>query len=308
MSDNGVTQKVLVNLLLIAVGYLIKRVGLVSREEGRVVNRIVLYVTLPAMNLKAISTAELSWALLMLPVVFLAAGVISSQVGRWGGRRLELSRPDMGTFVVSFCGVMGSLAYPFAESAFGLEGVRTVAVSDLGNAIAIFAVAYYLSFHYSAKSDFDVRQILKRVATFFPLHAFLLAVLLNLGGVQLGGLPGGLIDGLAVMNSPLMLLGLGLYLEIDVSRDESRILATQLIGKYAVGLLVAAFLVFALPFRGPTRGMLFLLPLMPTSLSTLLYSVEQELNPRLAAMLISLTMMISLVITTVTVLGFRHMF
>ncbi len=47
---------------------------------------------------------------------------------------------------------------------------------------------------------------------------------------------------------------------------------------------------------------------MPTSLSTLLYSVEQNLNPRLAAMLVSLTMVVSLVITTVTVLGFRHAF
>lgn len=308
MSDTVVTQRVVVNLLLIAVGYLIKRVGLVSREEGRVLNRIVLYITLPAMNLKVISGTELSWELVVLPVVFLAAGFFASQVGRWRGQRLDLSRQDMGTFVVSFCGVMGSLAYPFAEAAFGMEGVRTVAVSDLGNAIAIFALAYYLSFRYSEKGEFDGRQVLKRVATFFPLHAFLLAVLLNLAGVRLGGLPGGLIDALAVMNNPLMLLGLGLYLEIDVSRRESKILVTQLIAKYAVGLLVAAFLVLALPFRGPTRGVLFLLPLMPTSLSTLLYSVEQELNPRLAAMLISLTMLISLVITTVTVLGFRHVF
>jgi malate permease and related proteins len=209
---------------------------------------------------------------------------------------------------VSFCGVMGSLAYPFAEAAFGLEGVRTVAVSDLGNAIAIFAVAYYLSFRYSPRGDFDARQVFKRVATFFPLHAFLLAVVLNLGGVKLGGLTGGFIDAIASMNSPLMLLGLGIYLEIDISKQESKILMTQVVGKYAVGALVAAFLLLALPFEGPARGMLFLLPLMPTSLSTLLYSVEQELNPRLAAMLISLTMMISLVITTVTVLGFRHLF
>ena len=47
---------------------------------------------------------------------------------------------------------------------------------------------------------------------------------------------------------------------------------------------------------------------MPTSLSTLLFSVEQDLNPRLAAMLVSLTMIVSLVITMVVTLGFRHAF
>jgi predicted permease len=201
-----------------------------------------------------------------------------------------------------------SLAYPYAEAAFGTDGVRTVAISDLGNAIAIFAVAYYLSFHYAEAKGFSVRQVLKRVISFFPLHAFVLAVVMNLVGLSLGGLPGSFIDTLATLNSPLMLLGLGIYLELDVSREEGRILVSQLVPKYAVGGLVALFALLVLPFQGSVRAMAFLFPLMPTSLSTLLYSVEQNLNPRLAAMLVSLTMVVSLVIATVTVLGFRHVF
>lgn len=308
MADATVTNKVIVNLLLIGLGYLIKRVGLVSRDEGRVLNRIVLYVTLPAMNLRAISETELSWGLFALPVVMFLAGLLMSRVGHWRGMATGLTRRDLGTFVVSFCGVMASLAYPFAEAGFGAEGVSTVAISDLGNAIAIFALAYSLSFQYSENNNFSRRQILRKVATFFPLHAFLIAVVLNLACADVCGLPGGLIDALATMNSPLMLLGLGIYLEIDVSRSERKVLLTQLFWKYGVGAAVAVFMLLALPFRGPTRAMAFLLPLMPTSLSTLLYSVEQDLNPRLAAMLISLTMVVSLVITTVVTLGFREAF
>jgi len=308
MLDSSVTQRVVVNLLFIGLGYFIKKVGLVAREDGRILNRLVLYLTLPAMNLKVISGTPLSWELLLLPVIFFAAGALSSQLGRVSGHALALSRQDMGTFVVSMCGVMGSLAYPFAEAAFGVEGVRTVAISDLGNAIAIFALAYYLSFRYARDGAFDGRQVLKKVVTFFPLHAFLLAVALNLGGVSLGGLPGGVIDALSAMNSPLMLLSLGIYLEIDVSRQERRILAVQLLTKYGVGIAIAVFALLVLPFEGPTRAVVFLLLLMPTSLSTLLYSVEQDLNPRLAAMLVSVTMVLSLVITTVTVLGFRDVF
>ncbi|MBN1249154.1 MAG: AEC family transporter [Anaerolineae bacterium] len=308
MSDAEVTNRVVVNLLLIGLGYLIKRVGLVSRDEGKVLNRIVLYITLPAMNLRAISETELSWGLFALPVVMLLAGLLMSRVGRWRGLAAGLSRRDLGTFVVSFCGVMASLAYPFAEAGFGTEGVSTVAISDLGNAIVIFALAYSLSFQYSENNDFSRWQILRKVATFFPLHAFVVAVVLNLACVGLCGLPGGLVDALASMNSPLMLLGLGIYLEFDVSRSERKVLLTQLFWKYGVGAAVAVFMLLALPLSGPTRAVAFLLPLMPTSLSTLLYSVEQELNPRLAAMLISLTMVVSLVITTVVTLGFREAF
>ncbi|MGC9347647.1 MAG: AEC family transporter [Anaerolineae bacterium] len=203
---------------------------------------------------------------------------------------------------------MNSLAYPFVEAGFGEEGVRTVAIGDLGNAIVIFALAYALSFRYASNRRFNGREVLKRVATFFPLHAFLLAVVLNLTCTDLCGLPGGLVEALASMNSPLMLLALGIYLEIDVSRAESKILATQMGFKYGIGGLIALFALLMLPFEGSTRAVTFLLPLMPTSLSTLLYSVEQDLNPRLAAMLISLTMIVSLIITTVTILGFRSAF
>ena len=288
----AVTNSVVINLLLIALGYLIKKVGLLEREHGQVLNRLVLYVTLPALNLQVISRAPLSWRLMILPVLSLASGVLMSQVGRGVARALKLSRQDTGTFVVSLCGVMGALAYPFVEAAYGETGVRAAAISDLGNAIAIFAVAYYFSYQYADDGSFEPRAILKKVALFFPLHAFIAA----------------LIDTLAAMNSPLMLLSLGVYLELNVSREERQLLLNQLGVKYGVGLAIAILYILVLPFRGETRGTLFLLPLMPTSLSTLLYSVEQDLNPRLAAMLISLTMVISVIITTVTILGFRQFF
>jgi len=308
VSDADVTNKVIVNLLLIAVGYLIKRVGLVRKEDARILNRIVLYITLPAVNLRVISETELSWELFILPVMMLIAGLIMSRTGRWRGRALGLTKGDLGTFAISFTGVMASLAYPFAEAAFGAEGVRTVAISDLGNAIVIFGIAYALSFRYSQNGEFDARQVLKKVLTFFPLLAFLIAVVLNLLCVDVCGLPGGLIDALGAMNSPLMLLSLGIYLDLDVSRSELKVLGTQLLWKYALGAAVSVAGLLLLPFTGATRAMAFLLPLMPTSLSTLLYSVERDLNPRLAAMLISLTMLVSLAITLVITLGFRHAF
>ncbi len=308
LAPSMVTNRVVINLLLIAIGYLIKRVGLLEREHGRVLNRLVLYVTMPALNLQVISRAPLSWRLMILPVLSLASGLLMSQVGRGVARTLNLSRRDTGTFVVSLCGVMGALAYPFVEAAYGEIGMRAAAISDLGNAIAIFAFAYYFSYRYADSGSFEPRAILKKVALFFPLHAFIAAMVFNLACVDICGLPGGLIDTLASANTPLMLISLGVYLELDVSREERKLLLNQLGVKYAVGFAVAMLYVWGLPFRGETLGTLFLLPLMPTSLSTLLYSVEQGLNPRLAAMLISLTMVISVIITTVTILGFRQFF
>ena len=248
IADTIVTQKVIINLLLIGVGYLIKRSGLVSRDEGRVLNRIVLYLTLPAMNLRVISSTKLSWQLFILPIIFLISGVFISQMAKGPARSLNLSRADTGTFVVSLCGVMASLAYPFIEAGYGNAGISVVAISDLGNAIAIFAVAYYLSYKYTANGVFSGRDILKKVAGFFPLHAFLIAVIFNLFDIQLTGLSEGLINTLAAMNSPLLLLALGIYLEFDISFQERKILLTHVIYKYITGLIIALVCITVLPF------------------------------------------------------------
>lgn len=308
MSDTTITNRVLVNLLLIAVGYLIKKMGVVSRDDGRILNRLVLYLTLPMMNLKAVMGTTISWNLLLLPLLLFVVGMLVYWLSRFPARWLKLSQQDTGTFVVSLCGFMGSLLYPFMEAAYGDAGVQATAVCDLGNAITIFVVGYYVSFRYATNGHFDARTAVKKVLLFFPIQAFVLGFLLNLVGVTLSGLPKDLVTAIASVNSPLMLLGLGIYLELDISRKESRTVAVNLIYRYVAGTLIALLALFVLPYRGTLRAAIFLFPLMPTSLSTLLYSVEQGLNPRLAAMLISSSMLISLVILAVTILGFGAAF
>ena len=308
MPDATVTAKVVTNLLIIALGYLIKRAGLLASSDGRVLNRLIFHLTLPAVLLSAVARAELSWTLMLLPLFFLVTWVLTSLIGTWPGKALRLPRQDMGTFVVSLCGVMGSLAYPFIEAAYGSEGIGALAIFEMGNALAIVVFAYYFSHRYSARGTFSGLGIAKRVVTSLPFLAVCVGLLLNASQIRLGGLPGDLVAALASINSPLMLLSLGVYLEVNLSRSEGRVLLVHAIYKYGVGLLVGLFCFFALPYRGALRAVAFLLPLMPTSMSTLVYSAEQDLNPRLAAMLISLSMFISLTITTVALIGFRSLF
>jgi predicted permease len=203
---------------------------------------------------------------------------------------------------------MGSLAYPFIEVAYGSKGLAALAIFETGNALVIVVFAYYLSHRYSSGRSINGLGIAKRVVTSIPFLAVCGGLLLNAGQIPLSGLPGDLVAELASVNSPLMLLSLGVYLEVDLCRSEGKVLLVYAMYKYGIGLLIGLFCFFALPYRGALRAVAFLLPLMPTSMSTLVYSTEQDLNPRLAAMLTSLSMLISLTITTVVLIGFRSLF
>ncbi len=298
-----VTRKIIVNLIIIALGYAIKEIGVLARDERRVLSKLVLYITLPATSLRVISGADLTWQLLVLPGVIFVCALLMCLTGFLPARALKLTRGEHGTFVVSLCGFMASLGYPFVEVAYGDAGMRALAVGDLGNALAIFGVAYYIAYRYSANGHFSTLDIAKKLATFVPLQAFILGLLLNVGNISLRGLPADLVMTLSAANSPLMLLMLGSYLDLDISLQESKVLVVNIIYKYAAGLAIAWLCIQILPFRGVLRTVTFLLPLMPTSLSTLIYSVEQGLSAKLAAMLISLSMLISLTIMSFTLIG-----
>lgn len=308
MPDSTVTIQVVANLVLVATGYLVKKLGLLKRDDGRIVNRLVLYLTLPAVSLWALSTTTLTWDLLLPPLALFIAALAMCGGGIWLARRLSLGRAQQGTFVVSLCGFMLSLAYPFFEAGYGAEGIRAVAVCDIGNAVVVFAVAYSLSFRYAEGGRVTWRRVAAKMAAFPPLYALALGLLLNLVRIRLNGLPARVISTLGQANSPLMLLGLGLYLDLDISLCEARVLLIHTLYKSGVGLALAAALLLVLPLKGSLAAVTFVTPLMPTAMSTLLYAAEQGLDSRLAAMLVSFSMLISLIIVTVTMIWFRTAF
>lgn len=308
MPDSTVTIQVVANLVLVATGYLVKKLGLLKRDDGQIVNRLVLYLTLPAVSLWALSTATLTWELLLPPLALFAVALAMCGGGAWIAGRLNLNRAQQGTFVISLCGFMLSLAYPFFQAGYGDEGVRAVAVCDIGNAVAVFAVAYSLSFHYAEGGQITWRRVAAKMAAFPPLYALALGLLLNLARIRLDGLPAQVISTLGQANSPLMLLGLGLYLDLDISLREARVLLIHTLFKYGAGLALAAGLLIVLPLTGSLAAVTFMTPLMPAAMSTLLYAAEQGLDSRLAAMLVSLSMLISLAIVTVTMIWFRTAF
>ena len=61
----------LTSVLVIALGYVLRRTGLLTREHGNVLARIVINVTLPAVILRTLPEVELSLSLVFFPLLHL---------------------------------------------------------------------------------------------------------------------------------------------------------------------------------------------------------------------------------------------
>ena len=124
------------------LGYALKRVGVVSRDDGAVMLRFVVNVTLPALLLHTLTSAGPLFGP-GAPVVFLTS-ILASALVTGGACLLYRRRPsyERGLMVGAMTGVnLGTFAYPFVEAVWGAEGLRLAALYDIPNALVVFGVA-----------------------------------------------------------------------------------------------------------------------------------------------------------------------
>ena len=71
------TENFLMILLLIAVGYVLKRIGFIQGHESHVLSVLVLNVTLPAVVIVNLNHVTLNPSLTILPIMMLIYGIIT---------------------------------------------------------------------------------------------------------------------------------------------------------------------------------------------------------------------------------------
>lgn len=219
-------------LVAIGAGYGLRKGGLVRPEAAKDLNAIVFHLTLPALLFLAVYQAQLSWSLLTLPGVAWIVVLIGMGIG-WGlARAFKLPPAAAGALILAIgYGNTTFIGYPIVEGFYGREHLTYAIFFDqLGNTLAINTIGTYLASTMGGGSG-SLRASLKRLAWFPPTWAVILGLLLN--GHPLPGPALTLIDRLADLTVPLMMLTIGMSLQFRAWRED-----LPLVGVAAVARLV----------------------------------------------------------------------
>lgn len=325
----------LASLGVIAVGYAIKRSGIVSVSEGNVLARIVMNVTLPALILHTLPGAELSLELLALPLFAILESLLVWLLA-WLMLRREAPR-RAGILIMCSLGFNNGLfAFPIVEGIWGLDAVKLLAIFDVGNALVLLGLNYAIAGYYSAKAAGPavphgatedateaaakaapqtaaqtagqgapgaavadaaaVAAVLKSLATSIPLIAFALGLVLNVSGAVLPAALDRVIGILAEANSGLVLLVLGIYQSFHPRDWDGKALAKVFLLRYGVGIVTGLALFFTLPMAELTRQVLLVAFVLPVGMSVIPFSVRFGLNTKIATTLVNTTILVSFVL------------
>ena len=262
------------SLLIILLVYGLKKIGLFQSSDYVILSRVVMNFTFPAVILKNISTTALSADLVLLPIVPILMALIASGLGFFVFRTFPADR--RGLMMLSTMGVnIGLFAFPIIEGLFGAEGLRIAAVMDIGNTLTIFGFSYLMGAHYSPLHADSRRGVLSFIRIFLkspPFMAYILALFLNVNGLEIPGIVTGWVDIFAGANQFLVLLVLGLVLNFDWKDHGAKGVFSLLLLRYFVAFLFALLTWYILPFDHITRKVAIICMILPVGFLVVPYS------------------------------------
>lgn len=279
-------------LAMLGLGKLYAWSGLLPAQTPDVVNRLVIWLFLPALVLKAVAGLRFDADLLVLVATpWLLAGLTVGAVLLLG-RALRWRREVQACLLL--CVALGNtafLGYPLVEATLGRDALKYAVVYDqLGSFTLLSSFGLVVVALYSGGLRPGLGEILRRILT-FPSFA---ALVLGLLPWQRPPLFTHLVDTLAALLVPMAMFAVGFQLKLVPSRATAIPLAAGLLLKLAL-LPAAAFAIATLAgVDAQIVAVGTVQSAMPAMITAGALAIDAKLAPELAAGLVGYGILIAL--------------
>ncbi len=282
-------------LAMLGLGMLFARLRALPDNAAETLNKVVLYVCLPAAVLTYVPRLQLDASLLGLMatpwLLMLATWALVSLATRVFGFARDVHA------VLLICVALANssfIGYPMVRALLGDAALPYAVVYDqFGTFLLLSTFGLLVLARYSGDRPPTALQVLARIGRFPPLWALLFALLLM--PAQPPSWIGTALKQLADAMLPLVMLAVGLSIQLRLRREELRPLAVGLLLKLLVLPALALPLSWALGMQGLMFKANVLESAMPTMITAAALAISHRLAPRLAAALVGYGIVLSLV-------------
>ncbi len=287
--------------LIVALGYFLKKLGMINDNFVKLSSRIVFSVSLPALIFIEIAKTDLSRILNLELIGFSYIGTLLTFFFVW-----LISIPAVKTATDRTVFIQGSFRGNFAV--IGLALIANVyGVNNLGKASLLLAFTIPL---YNTLSVIALTVPLRKERqmnvghTIFEIvrNPLILAVIFSLPfsyfKIELPFIVDRTINYLAALALPLALLGIGGFMNFTEIKKGFKLSVISSALKLIFFPLVMTYGAYLFGFRGYDLGILFILFACPTAIASFIMAEAMGSNSKLAANILLMTTLASLITIT----------
>lgn len=292
------TEQFIIIILLIALGYLLKRINFIKSADSQVLSTLVLNVTLPSLVIVNLNSANLDLSFSILPIMMLIYGILAKVIMVALFRKYNNHvKGSVGMMAASLN--IGLFAYPLVETIWPKNGMIYFGMADIGGAIIMFGVTYFVGSYYSEGSDqFNFKFLGKKLISSVPLVTYIVMFILNMANIHL---PKASIDFFTIIskaNMPLSMILLGIMLSFRIEKQFLPIAVKYLIVHYGLGCIAGLLVHFFLPTSDDMiKTTLLITWLLPVGVAIIPYSIQFKYKTLpLVGMVTNISIVISIII------------
>ena len=293
--DRGqaLTEAAFAALLVILVGAVARRAGVVRREDGPLLVRLVINLTLPPLIFLILVRADLDGALLLVPVAGIVVHVVLLLLVAGATRVWGTERPRTGALMIaSAIGNTGFFGLPLiAASGAGFSQPAAVLYHSLATSPLTWTSTIAIASAYGG-ADGAPRVRAREVARSLmvpPTWALIAGVAVNLAGVDLPQAAERPFEILAAATLPLTMIYAGIMLE---TRGLHRLwpeLSFVVVVKLGLAAVIGYGVGVALGLDGDVLNTVVIMAAMPTAMMSLVTGTRGGLRSDILAAAVVVT-------------------
>ena len=291
---NAIEITILSIIIMIGLGYFLKRIDFLSEKDIDPFNKIVMYILLPCMIFHAIYTADLSLLskLGILPFIILSSSLVTGIVSYFILKRLKLDDITLWSVLVTvMIANTAFMGYPVTLGIFGQEGFLRAIFCD----IATLCIFLILSFVLIMKFGGTVKTAVKKITFFPPLWAVILGLGFNFCNIPIGPILDNTINYLGQGAIPLIMIALGLSIDFSAIKRSKYMIAFTSVMKLAFFPFIAFIVASQIGLVDLQFKISVVEAAMPSGMMSLLLAITYKLDYELTSDCILINTVISLI-------------
>ena len=292
------TEQFVMIILLIALGYFLKRINYLKATDSQVLSTLVLNVTLPSLVIVNLNSADLNMSFSILPIMMIVYGIVAKIIVIWFFRKYSNQmRGSVGMMTGSMN--IGLFAYPLVNAIWPEKGMVYFGMADIGGAMIMFGLTYFVGSYFSEGEDqFNFKFLGKKLIQSVPLVTYIVMFTLNMSNIHIWKPAIDFFSILSKANMPLSMILLGVMLSFSVDREYLPVTIKYLCLHYGLAIVAGTLVHFFLPVSDPMiKTTLLITWLLPVGVAIIPYSIQFKYKTLpFVGMVTNLTIIISIVI------------
>lgn len=291
---SAIENTILSIVLMIGLGYVLKRIDFLSEKDIDPFNKIVMYILMPCMIFHAIYMADLNSISNMgiLPLIILGSSLATGAVSFIILKQFKLDDKTLWSVLVTvMIANTAFMGYPVNLGIYGQDGFLRAIFCD----IATLSTFLLLSFVLILKFGGTVKTAVKKIAFFPPLWAVILGLILNFINVPIGPVLDNTVNYLGQGAIPLIMVTLGLSIDFSALKRSRAMIAFTSIMKLAFFPFIAFLLATYLGLVNLEHTVSVIEAAMPSGMMSLLLAITYKLDYEMTSDCILINTVISLI-------------